>query len=480
MAGLVLIAFAARFAQLPFDSRWVVVAVGLGLVLRLLLPVYSWYTCRLLVDEHGITVVTGLVRHRSRSMSWDSIGTVELGSSWAQRFFGLTEVTLLQGAADATTLVIPAVDVSVRDSIERRSRTAGRLPDPRARPGPHGHRDEDPGSQMVYSASVWDLAVAGLMYGRFVGLGFGAVVGGVGTVLELGQADRLLALSGGSVLGLLVLAAVLVPVVGLLLTVLRYSSFTVLRTDGGHLVLSYGLLSTKRRVVGPDGIVGLTLSRNLLETAADRVRLTLVSVDSSSGLGTNLVLPSLPRRIVAEIADTVLGGERLRSPLYVAGWRRALVVKLSAASMLLATAVLAATTMGGLSLNTAQAVGGGILVAVLLGILVERAAARLTLDRTGSAMVLEVRVVSEFQRRIDLAAVQGVSEYGFIGRSICARVDYYGGGRRALTALRYDRRALDDLPAALLAAGRRSRRSSTVDELSWSSGAVPDNTRRGS
>ena len=89
-------------------------------------------------------------------------------------------------------------------------------------------------------------------------------------------------------------------VVGVVATVLRFGGLETAVNDDA-IVLRYGMLSTRERVIDNSAVVGVEIRRSPVEIALGRVRLSLITLDSAGGLGSNLVLPSLREKIAEKI-----------------------------------------------------------------------------------------------------------------------------------------------------------------------------------
>lgn len=293
-------------------GRWPLVLFCVLVAVRVLGPIYRWCTRRYQVSLTHLTERAGLVQIRTRSLAWSDVTAVEVNVPWSHRMSDLAIVTVKTDGGPDTTVRLDGVDRQDAEEIRSRSRTSGGEPGTEISAPDGVKHGEDTSSaeesplveelsaEPVYRAGAKELLAASLFYGQFIVLAC-AFIGVLVQFAELFQAAPVVrsAAEDQPVL-FLIIVAVFGSAVGCGLTVLRFHNFSVSR-DAQTLVVEYGLFSTQQRTVRRADVIGIRLRRNLVEMLFDRARISLITTDSAQQLGTNLVLPSLPRDRVTQI-----------------------------------------------------------------------------------------------------------------------------------------------------------------------------------
>lgn len=443
LSALVVAAVLARQSDVG-GGRWAVYVFAALLVARVVAPVWTWASLRYEVVSEGLWVATGLVNRRTRFTAWSAVAAVEVDQPWSHRVFGVARLTLRQGGDDATPTVLPGLDSASASALATRARASsppsGQAPDDATPDAP-----EAP----VYRASVSDLLIASLIYGKFATFGAAVALSALDVLDRLGWMDGASRLTMASPLVVGPVVAVGVLAAGAATMVLRFGGLeTVQRHDA--VVIRYGLLSTRERVVAADAIIGVELRRNLLELVLRRVRLTLITVDSATRLGSNLVLPSLRERDAARVVATpsflgVVDSARLPvSRLSAVGTGAAtLLVLLSSA------AALTSLTVRVLDLRLVHGVPVFVVVVLALYKTGSTALARLRVDRDAGSVTLTTTFVSHREVTLHLAHVHLISAVHLRARPLLVRLHYYAGMPRVLTAVRHDPSQLPSVTRAM-------------------------------
>lgn len=284
---------------------------GSLLILRLLQPIYTWGTLWYELSEDDFSLTRGLLYRTTSTTGWRDISVVDIDSPWAFRRFGLAVVSLRSGGQDSAKIDVPGIEHANLEAIVGLVRCHGA---PAAEPEPRGSKaggadgpvpgSSDPtGRSVIYTARRRDLAAANLIYGQVVVLGTGAVLAVVDVADQLAIFDGVVkVVSAQPLAGAAVLCGT-VLLGGSVAALVKYHGFTV-SSDSDGLSIRYGWFSTNQRDVRSSAVAGLTARRNLIEMVFDRVRVALVTTDSEAQMGTNMVLPSLPRKQVAQILST--------------------------------------------------------------------------------------------------------------------------------------------------------------------------------
>lgn len=134
--------------------------------------------------------------------------------------------------------------------------------------------------------------------------------------------------------GVLLTASILISLVS---TVLVYWDFTAVRR-GDRLVITRGLLQTRRSVVPIARIQAIRLEENLIRRAFGLASLRVLTAGYGRGSGdeqqSSMLVPVADRRRCLELAEAVLGSAGLRSAVILPAPRRALVRRLCFATIL--------------------------------------------------------------------------------------------------------------------------------------------------
>ncbi len=445
VGSIVLSALAQQFAEGQVGQiAWVVLAAAAGV--RLVEPVGAWWNLRLHLDASGLWTRTGLLHHRTRYTPWSSVAAIDVGAPWHHRLLGMRVVVVRQGGGDGTSVRIDSLPTSESSSItEVWSIAAGGAAHVAAERNAIGEPTVDASNKErcatservpvpVYVASRGDLALASLVYGRFASLGCAGVLTASETLDSLGLlpdlTDRPLPLTvlGAAFAGLAVLGG------GLAATVVRFAGLRTYLTDDA-VVLRHGLLSLQERRIGYQAVVGVELRRSLIEAAFGRVRLTLLTRDSSAGLGTNLVLPSLPDDVVQRIVAGPLADRVPTAPEWMNGSRVAAVRRMTtcAAVALLVPTALAATLLH-LATPVAAVVAAALVTLVLTVYIGRVAGTTVRVERAGAVVTARTDFHDQRRRSFRTAAVNASGSWSLFRRTIF-RVQVYAGGVRSIVAL---------------------------------------------
>lgn len=447
---------------------WLALVVAL-FVLRLVRPISSWWTVTSLVDDTGVTVTKGLVSRRTRTVVWSRVRSVETRRPWYLRIFRLNRVTLIQAGEESAQVVLRAVRDG--DPVLARLRTAASAGAGARSPQPVDASvaddqvavgDASPASEPAEGTTVHSLGLRELV---FVSLAYGHAVLIVPAVLMMGwEAVDTLGWVGG-LFGAAVArfgvpavgaAAVLVAtIVGVVSTVARFHGFRAAVLADGRLSIRYGLIEASERVVDPEAVVGVVVQRNFLERLIGRARLSVVTRDTSGGLGTSLIVPSVSLEVVDKLVRRhfdrfVTDGAR------PARGRGALVRSGTSALALLAVPVLA---FGVVRVLTDWPVFWcAVLALVALGLLRHvgmLVTARLHFDVVAGLVVHSTRFSLERITVVAVSAMHGVAAIERpggrgTGPPLLATCHLYTGSPRRLTAPRFDRSELDDLRTEMI------------------------------
>lgn len=278
----------------PWLGSWVSLLIGGLLAVRILHPFATWLVFRFSVLPDGLAIRTGMIATRLRTVSWNDVSVVDVDRPWTYRLFGLVNVAVHAGGENDTTLRLAGITEATAASISECARRRGRRVDSRV-----DERDCGP-SEVVYRANPRELMISSAAHGQFVVVGVGAVVFIMDLLDTLGIWDA--AFGAAQVAPALwgTGAVMAVIIIGFALGMARNHRFTVVRSRD-RLMISYGFLSRRERILDPGALIGGRVQRNVVEMLFDRVRVSLHSIDTSQQISSNLVLPSLPRHVSARI-----------------------------------------------------------------------------------------------------------------------------------------------------------------------------------
>lgn len=431
IAGLTIGAILSTQQGVPWAGGWGWTIFTALLLAQIVRPAYVWTSVKFSFAADGIWASTGIVNRRTRFITWESVATVQVDAPWHYRIFQLSHVTLLQGGDEATRISLPGVGQALVSELVHLARPS---PEATAHPDPFAERAPAP----IYRSSIIDLLIASLVYGKFASLGAAAVL------VMLDGLDRLKVIPAvsqiavdnpfivGSIIVLCITAA------GALATVVQFAGLET-AIDEGALVLRYGLFSTRERIVSADAIAGVEFRRNLLEIALGRVRLSLITTDSASRLGSNLVLPSLRQdaaaRIIAEsqlryiVNDSYETLPRGRSLVMS-------VLTLGATS----TAALISSVFVLRALEAPLVYGIATLVVVFAGVhwFGSLVCARLQFDPAARLILVSTSYITIRQRILDPDFVHIVATMCLRNHPLIVRLHYYAGMPRVLAATHFE------------------------------------------
>ncbi|MDR6504780.1 hypothetical protein [Arthrobacter oryzae] len=393
-------------------------------------------------------------------MPWASVRTIDAKAPWSFRLFGLSRVEALQAGEENTRIALPAVNGEELITLSRLWQ-AGTRPAPSA---VHQVPLARPDGTLIYRSSAKDLFIASFAYGQFAVVGASGVLGLIDMLDALGTNSVATLSSLGPVfLGTAALIATIL--FGFVLTFVRYSGFEARTHLQGGVVIRYGLLSRHERFLDRESIAGVVLQRNLAEMLLGRIRLSLLTADSTAQLGSNLVLPSLPLRVVAHVSTAAFGD---RTPSAAEADSRFPVV-LSSVLWITATFGIPAIVMlavAGTADYPAYVVlaCGALMLAAVYGLgrtLTSRLAVH---DRPGLVTVATTHI-SERRTSVSMPAIHLVTTSSVPGIARMVRIYFYAGMSRRLTCvffttedvLKIQRRLVELSPSVALTKRERTR-----------------------
>lgn len=432
LAALVLSVFLAATGRASLLGDWTLWVLSAFVVLRLIDPVHSWFTLRFGHDDEGIWVSRGILHRSVQHLRWQTVAASQTDRTFVQRLFGTASMALRQNGDETSGVVVPDLEMALVARLSAMAGSSPRTPAVVATPRP------------IHRASIPDLLLASALSGRFVTAGVLALLALAEGLDTVGLLDDLATSSvspqiWGSLptaVALGVGAAAVVLIMGALSTAVRFAGLETF-IDDDAVVLRHGLLSTRERTIPLAALVGVEVRRNPWEAALGRVRVSLVSVDSSQRLGTNLVLPSLRD----EVARTLLAHTPLSRGVGAAlepeARRRALLWGVW--GTILTLLVAGAAAAGLVTAGARPLVVVFVCVALLAGVhaLGSALSGRLAHHQDAAAVSVSTMFVSHRHRALATSAVHLLSTFGLPRRTGLVQLHYYSGRSRRLVAARY-------------------------------------------
>jgi putative membrane protein len=287
-----------------------------------------WSRFRYRLDEHALHLRGGLVQQWERTIQLPRIQSVDVIQKLTHRAFGVVELRIEVVGGEGTEAALVAVtpqeaeQLRVRLAADRGSAPAGTE---------HG---------LVRMRPV-DLLLAGVTGGRV------AVVAAIaawayqlvpqetlfGTLDRLAGADRSDLETVALVVGAFLLVSVLISLVT---TIVIYWGFTAHRSDD-RLVITRGLLQTRRSVIPVKRIQAIRLEENLIRRVFGLASLRVLTAGYGKGSGdeqqASMLVPVAARERCLGVAEAVLGSHGLSDVGLRPAPARALVRRLVFASI---------------------------------------------------------------------------------------------------------------------------------------------------
>ncbi len=324
---LVLLVFGGDREPLFFAAAFGAIAV-VGSVIR-----WTRYWYRL--DGQTLLIRGGLLQRWERTLQPARIQSVDVVQKLTHRIFAVVElrIEVVGGTGTEGSLVAltPAEATRLRALL---------MADHVA--------DDDPTEPALVRMRPADLLLAGATGGRVAVVA--AMAGWAFQVLPEGTfvetLDRLAGAERSDFETILVIAGVLLTasiLISLVSTVLVYWDFTAVRRDD-RLVITRGLLQTRRSVVPIARIQAIRLEENLIRRAFGLASLRVFTAGYGRGSGdeqqSSMLVPVADRRRCLELAEAVLGSTGLGGAEILPAPRRALLRRLCFA-VILGTAAIA-------------------------------------------------------------------------------------------------------------------------------------------
>lgn len=447
-----------------WPGPWIVVVFAAIFVFRMVEPLYERGTTRILLSPRDISVTTGLLNRRTRTIRWQAVRTIDSTAPWAHRLFGLVRVQIAQGGDLSTRVTLAGITREMQDEILAHSPVPdtgdlgrqtdaaadGRQTDAVTAPAPRAAASATPapapqpaGGDLLYRATLGDLVFASILFGRFAVVGVAIAFALFEQLENLGLLGVLLSLQGVGAVGFAGFVALMIVAVGIAASVVRYARLEVRRLAGGGIGISYGLVETRERVIDAAAITGVVLHRNLLEMALGRARLALLTADTGQLQGGNLLLPSLPRRTVARILADGFAG---RVPQVTLASRGRLPLR---SGLLFAAVTGVAAALGwslhAIGLALGLAILAGLVVWGLLPLMLRPLVTRFDFDDDARILSLRTLLIAEREIHLGALAVHFVHDLAFLGRTRALTVHYFAGEARQRSGIRFDPQAIEVL-----------------------------------
>lgn len=329
---VVLVALGGERGPLFFSAAFAAIAV-IGSAIRW---TRFWYR----LDGQTLVLRGGLLQRWERTLQPRRIQSVDVVQKLTHRLFGVVELRIEvvggSGTEGSLVAVTPEEAKQLR-ALLMADHVAG----------------DDPTEPALVRMRSADLLLAGATGGRVAVLA--AMAGWAFQILPDGSfVETLNRLAGAGrsdletfvvIAGVLLLASVLISIVS---TILVYWDFTALRRDD-RLIITRGLLQTRRSVVPIARIQAIRLEENLIRRAFGLASLRVLTAGYGRGSGdeqqTSMLVPVADRQRCLAIAEAVLGSDGLRGADLRPAPPRALVRRLCFAAIIGVSALAIALTL---------------------------------------------------------------------------------------------------------------------------------------
>jgi putative membrane protein len=317
---VVLLVLGGERGPLFFSSAFGAIAV-IGSAIRW---ARFWYR----LDGRTLVLRGGLLQRWERTLQPTRIQSVDVVQKLTHRLFGVVELRIEVVGGTGTEAALVALTKEEANELR-----ALLMAD-------HGTEDDHTEPALVRMDPA-DLLLAGATGGRVAVVaamaGWVAQILPEGTFVEtldrLAGADRSDLETVAVIAGALLVASVLVSLVS---TILVYWDFTALRR-GDRLVITRGLLQTRRSVVPLARIQAIRIEENLIRRAFGLASLRVLTAGYGRGSGdeqqSSMLVPVADRQRCLVLAEAVLGSASLRSAELLPAPPRALVRRLCFAAI---------------------------------------------------------------------------------------------------------------------------------------------------
>jgi putative membrane protein len=283
-----------------------------------------WYR----LDGRTLVVRGGLLQRWERTLQPTRIQSVDVVQKLTHRLFGVVELRIEVVGGTGTEAALVAL--TPEEANQLRALLIAE----------HGTEDDRTEPALVRMRPA-DLLLAGATGGRVAVVA--AMAGWVVQILPEGTfvetLDRLAGADRSDLETIVVIAGALLVasvLISLASTILVYWDFTALRR-GDRLVITRGLLQTRRSVVPVARIQAIRLEENLIRRAFGLASLRVLTAGYGRGSGdeqqSSMLVPVADRRRCLVLAEAVLGSGGLRSAEVLPAPPRALVRRLCFAAI---------------------------------------------------------------------------------------------------------------------------------------------------
>jgi putative membrane protein len=272
----------------------------------------DWLSVRFRADDDGLVYRSGLVSTQEVTLEWQDLVSFQVSRPTVLRALGCASVTFGVGGGQRRELVLHAVNDATASRLSALA-SAGGAAD-RATAPEHGaaRQPMSPDASSVLYRTAWrDHAVMSVTYGQFI-LVIPLILS---AYLQLTEWAQLASVPvppwlsstgmdtspwglGRAVAGVLVVSLGL----GVVLSWLRYRRFTARVVDGA-IEVSGGWLSEESRRLPAGSVQGVRIDQNLAMRALGVARLSVVSRQGTTRIGSNVVLPVAPLSRVVQLLD---------------------------------------------------------------------------------------------------------------------------------------------------------------------------------
>ncbi|MFG6149618.1 PH domain-containing protein [Halobacillus sp. B23F22_1] len=294
-----------------------------GLLLLIIFAggIIKWLRFTYWVEEGELRIEHGLFVKKKRYIPIDRIQSLDFSEGIFHRPFQLVKVKV-ETAGSSDVMEAEAELTAIRK--EEAKQLEHFIEEVKSGSQQNGERESDrPKRQLVYKMSMKEIIIMALTSG-----GAGVVISGVLVFLSQGMEFLPVDAIYDEVIdwlqfGFLIIASLILFVlliaygISVLLTVLRYSQFSVF-LDSGDIIMTRGLLEKKQVTVPLNRIQGIRIDENLIREPLGFATVTIISAGGSlkdDSEQTLRVLPLIKRKEIEHVLRRILDDYQLDLPV---------------------------------------------------------------------------------------------------------------------------------------------------------------------
>ncbi|WP_431800385.1 PH domain-containing protein [Halobacillus andaensis] len=293
---------------------------GLMLVIILAGGIIKWLRFTYWLEEGELRMEHGLFVKKKRYIPIDRIQSLDFSEGIFHRPFQLVKVTV-ETAGSSNAMEAEAELTAIRK--EEAKMLEEHINELKKSSQEVKEEEGETSRQLVYKMGMKDILVMALTSG-----GAGVVISGVLVFLSQGMeflpVDAIydevidwLQFSFLFIAGVVLLVLIVAYGISVLLTILRYSQFSVF-LEGGDIIMTRGLLEKKQVTIPLNRIQGIRVDENLIREPLGYASVTIISAGGSQSNDSDhslRVLPLIKRKNIEEVLHSILEDYQLNLPV---------------------------------------------------------------------------------------------------------------------------------------------------------------------